>query len=78
MSVFEFSGRVGANPYASLGKEGDELYMGDNFERMNGDASSQMQQTFHTVSTLAPSFLPSLLNVRGLSSLDFSSDSPTT
>jgi len=37
-----------ANPYASLGKEGDELYMGDNFERMNGDASSQMQQTFHT------------------------------
>jgi len=38
-----------ANPYAGTGKEGDELYMGDNFERVNGDAQDFKKLQYHSL-----------------------------
>jgi pre-mRNA-processing factor SLU7 len=38
-----------ANPYIGTGKEGDELYMGDNFERVNGDAASFQKLQYHSL-----------------------------
>ena len=37
-----------ANPYVGTGKEGDDLYMGDNFERKNGDATHFDSLLYHT------------------------------
>jgi hypothetical protein len=32
--------------------------LGDNFERVNGDATEQMKQTFHTYEARQPAVLP--------------------
>lgn len=38
-----------ANPYIGTGKEGDELYVGDNFERVNGDAADFQKLQYHSL-----------------------------
>jgi pre-mRNA-processing factor SLU7 len=38
-----------ANPYAGTGKEGEALYVGDNFERVNGDAQDFQKLQYHSL-----------------------------
>lgn len=37
-----------ANPYENVGKKGDELYLGDNFSRTNGDTQQFNQLMYHS------------------------------